>query len=376
LSANKVRIPLLDLERQYSSIRTEIEHAAVGVLRSQRYILGEDVALLEREMADYCQTKYAIGCASGSDALRLGLMALGAGPGDEVVTTPFTFFATASAITLCGAKPVFADIDRASYNLDAGAVAGALAQSGRVKAVIAVDLYGACAEMDEIGRVAARHGVAVIEDAAQAIGAELHGRRAGSLATAGCFSFFPTKNLGGCGDGGMVTTSNWELAEELRMLRVHGSRERYRHERIGLNSRLDSLQAAVLRVKLRHLNRWTEQRQRNAALYAEGLKGLPVTLPSARQSGRHVYNQYVIGCPDRDELRAYLTDRGIGTEIYYPIPLHLQPCFAYLGYRAGDFPVAESCARSVLALPIYPELPADDLEAVCEAIRLFYTGHR
>jgi dTDP-4-amino-4,6-dideoxygalactose transaminase len=367
------RIPLLDLQAQHAAIGAEVMAEIARVVDSQQFILGPHVAELETRVAEYCGARHAVGCASGSDALYLALLALGVGHGDKVITAPFTFFATGGAIVRAGATPVFVDIDPATFNMDAGLLAETLDRHPGAKAMIPVHLYGACADMDAINRLAAKQGIPVIEDAAQSIGAEYQGRRAGSLGRVACFSFFPSKNLGGYGDGGMLTTNDADLAGRLRMLRVHGSRERYIHEYVGINSRLDSLQAAVLCVKLRHLDAWTARRQENAALYRQHLAATPVTPPAAApHTTRHVYNQFVIRAPRRDELRGYLTERGIGTEIYYPIPLHLQTCFASLGHRRGHFPVAELAAAESLALPIYPELTPADIGYLCKSIAAFY----
>jgi dTDP-4-amino-4,6-dideoxygalactose transaminase len=369
------RIPLLDLKAQFLPIREEILAAVAAVFDSQQFILGPDVARLEEEVAEYCGSSFAIGCGSGTDALYLALRALDVGPGDEVLTVPFTFFATAGAIANAGARPVFADIEPGSFNMDPHKACEALKANPRIKAVMPVHLYGACADMDPILAAANRGGIPVIEDAAQAIGSEYAGRRAGSMGLAGCFSFFPSKNLGGAGEGGMITTSDAALAERLRALRVHGSRVRYYHDEVGTNSRLDSVQAAVLRVKLRHLDAWTAGRQSNARLYREllGVLGLPITLPVIPEKAtRHVFNQFVIRAARRDELRQHLAARGIGSEVYYPLPLHAQKCFAGLGYQEGSFPVSEAAAKEVLALPVQAELTRGDLGFVCDAIREFY----
>ncbi len=371
-----IRIPLLDLTAQYASIRGEIEEAVRRVFESQQFILGPDVAALEHDVAAYCGVTHAIGCGSGTDALLLALRALDIGPGDEVLTTPFTFFATAGAIANVGARPVFADIDSRTFNLDPEQARSVLDRNPRIKAILPVHLYGLCADMDPLLEMACHRGIAVIEDAAQAIGAEYRGRRAGSLGAVGCFSFFPTKNLGGAGEGGILTTSDSRLAERLRALRVHGSRVRYFHDEVGTNSRLDTLQAAVLRVKLRHLEEWTARRQALAGLYRSTFDqlGTPVRLPDLPSyPARHVCHQFVIRAPHRDRLRQYLAENGIGAEIYYPLPLHLQKCFASLGYREGAFPQSERAAREVLALPIYPELSADDIGEVCHTIHRFYS---
>ena len=366
-------IPLLDLKAQYATIREEVRAAIDRVAESQYFILGGEVEKFEREVAAYCGTAHAVGCASGSDALLLALMALGIGEGDEVITVPYSFFATAGEIHHCRATPVFADVDPHTFNLDVAQLEAVLDAHPKARAILPVHLYGGCADMDPIRELARKRGIAVIEDAAQAIGSEYKGRRAGTLADIGCFSFFPSKNLGAFGDGGMVTTDDADLAERIRALRVHGSRVKYYYDYIGLNSRLDALQAAILSVKLRHLDAWSEGRRRNAELYRKLLAGSPVRClePAAYQS-RHIYNQFVICCPQRDELRAHLAKNGIGTEIYYPLPLHLQKCFAHLGYRAGDFPVSERLARESMALPIYAELAVDDIETVARTIQDFF----
>ncbi len=363
-----IRIPLLDLRAQYETIRAEVEQAVRDVFESQQFILGPDVAALEQEVAAYCGAGHAVGCGSGTDALLLALRALDIGPGDEVLTTPFTFFATAGAIANVGARPVFADIDPATFNLDPEQARAVLDSHPRVKALLPVHLYGLCADMDPLLELARERGIPVIEDAAQAIGAEYRGRRAGSIGSIGCFSFFPTKNLGGAGEGGILTTNDEALAERLRALRVHGSRTRYFHDEVGTNSRLDTLQAAVLRVKLRHLEAWTLRRIEIAALYRKRL-GAPVTPPPlAPYPARHVYHQFVIRAPQRDRLRQHLASLGIGSEIYYPLPLHRQKCFAWLGYQEGAFPESERASREVLALPVYPELAHEAVEEICSAI--------
>jgi dTDP-4-amino-4,6-dideoxygalactose transaminase len=367
------QVPLLDLRAQHQTIRDEVMREVVRVIDTQKFILGEDVELLERDIAAYCGTHYAIGCASGSDALLLALMALGVGPGDAVLTTPYSFFATAGSIVQAGARPVFVDVEESTFNLDVRQVAAALDARPRIRAILPVHLFGACADLDALREVS--RGLPLIEDAAQSIGAEYQGRRAGSIGAIGCFSFFPSKNLGGYGDGGILTTDDQELAVRLRALRVHGSRVEYIHEWVGRNSRLDALQAAVLRVKLRHLDSWTAGRQTNAALYREAFarRGAPVTLPAAADyQTRHIYNQFTIRAPRRDELRAWLRENGIGSAIYYPVPLHLQQCFAELGYRPGDLPVSERLAAEALSLPVYPELDPADIEYVADAVTRFY----
>jgi dTDP-4-amino-4,6-dideoxygalactose transaminase len=374
-----VAVPALDLKSQYQSIRDEIDAVVRRVIESQMFVMGPEVAQLEAELADYCGVAQGIGCASGTDALLLPLMALGIGPGDEVITSPYTFFATASSIWRMGARPVFVDIEPDTYNIDPERIEAAI--TPRTRAIIPVHLYGQAADMDPINEVAGRYGLFVLEDAAQAIGATYHGRRAGRLGQAAAFSFYPSKNLGGFGDGGLMTTDDRTLGRTLARLRVHGMEPKYHHQEVGINSRLDALQAAVLRVKLRHLDSWTIGRRQAAERYkalfqSHGLDQ-KVTLPGERPGHYHVYNQYVIRVPAsiRDALRDDLTSRQIGTEIYYPIPLHLQPCFATLGHHPGDFPVAESAARETLALPMYPELTEEQQRHVIGSIRQFIDGH-
>lgn len=372
--ASDVAVPQLDLGAQYASIAHEIEPAVLEVLRSQRYVLGETVASFERDAAAYVGAPHAIGVASGSDALLLALMALDVGPGDEVVTTSFSFFATASAITRLGAKPVFADIRPDDFNLDPDAVRRAI--TPRTRALLPVHLYGQCVDFAAFEAIAREHRLPIVEDAAQAIGAKRDGRSAGAVGDLGCFSFYPTKNLGAAGDAGLVTARDQALAARVRRLREHGSEVRYEHVEVGLNSRLDAIQAAVLRVKLRHVDAWSDARAQRAAVYDRllrdaGLEGT-VTLPYVVPGARHIFHQYVIRVPRRDALRASLRERGIGSEVYYPIPLHLQRCFADLGYRAGDLPETERAAREVLALPMYPELTDAQQERVVEAIASFY----
>lgn len=368
------KVPLLDLTLQYRSIREEIRQTVDRVLESQQFILGAEVIGLEAEIAAYCQTLHCVGVSSGSDALLVALMALEIGPGDEVITSPYSFFATAGSIARLGATPVFVDIDPDTYNIDADRVASAV--TSRTKAIMPVHLFGQCADMTPILDVASRHGLAVIEDACQAIGAEFHGKRAGSMGTVGCFSFFPSKNLGAFGDGGAVTTNDDALAERMRCLRVHGSQVKYYHTLIGANFRLDALQAAVLRVKLKHLDMWTAARQRNASWYYQALRGTgladsAVGLTSAGRF-RHVFNQFVIHTTERDALKQYLAIRDVGTEVYYPVPLHLQECFKYLGYRAGELPASERAAQTTLALPIYPELTIEQRQYVVDAIAGYF----
>jgi dTDP-4-amino-4,6-dideoxygalactose transaminase len=371
------RVPLLNLQAQHKAVRDEVMAAITRVVDSQKFILGEDVPKLEEEIAGYCGAKYAVACGSGSDALFLALLALEIGPADEVLTTPYTFFATAGAISRIGAVPVFVDVDERTFNLDVNLAAKTLAAHPKIRALLPVHLFGGCADMDPICEMARERGIPVIEDAAQSIGSEYKSRRAGSIGLAGCFSFFPSKNLGGYGDGGMLTTNDPQLAERLKALRVHGRTGKYFHEWIGVNSRLDSLQAAVLRVKLRYLDEWSAGRQRNAERYRTELakSPIPVTtpVPPAYQT-RHIYNQFVIRCWDRDRLQAFLKEQGVGSEVYYPLPLHLQPCYSSLGHRKGDFPISEKLAAETLALPIQGELPFEDIDYICDAIRTFYAA--
>ncbi|MBI4401224.1 MAG: DegT/DnrJ/EryC1/StrS family aminotransferase [Nitrospirae bacterium] len=372
-----MRVPLLDLKAQYREIRTEVMAAIQAVCDEQGFILGPRVVELEQAVAKYVGSTHAVGVASGSDALLLSLMAMGVGHGDEVITVPFTFFATAGAISRLGAKPVFVDIKPDTFNMDASQIEKKI--TARTKAIIPVHLFGQCADMDAINDIARRKKLRVIEDAAQAIGAARKGVRAGVLGDVGCFSFFPSKNLGGFGDGGMITTNDRSLSESLASLRVHGSRVKYVHEQVGINSRLDALQAAVLRVKLNYLDRWSEGRRKNAAKYEQLFKDAKLldraTLPKTDAGNHHVFNQFTIRAQKRDELRAYLKDKGVGTEIYYPIPMHLQSCYRELTYQKGDFPVSERASEAVLSLPIYAELTDDQLAYVAETIKEFYSRH-
>lgn len=359
-------VPLLDLKAQYATLRNELNEALLRVAESQHFILGPEVEALEREVAEYSRCKHGIGVSSGTDAILVALMALGIGPGDEVITTPFTFFATGGCVSRVGAKPVFVDIEPQTFNIDPALIEAAI--TPRTKAIIPVHLYGQMAEMDAIMAIATRHHLAVIEDAAQAIGAEYKGRRAGSIGTMGCFSFFPSKNLGGFGDGGMVVTNDDALGAKLRLLRTHGMQPKYYYKLIGGNFRLDAIQAAVLRVKLKHLDAWSEARQRNAAWYRAHLPSPSIGLPVEAPDRRHIYNQFMIRITHRDRVAAVLKQAGIGHEIYYPVPLHLQECFADLGYAPGSMPVSEAAALDVLALPIYPELTETALKEVAAAL--------
>ncbi len=381
-----VRVPLLDLRPQYAGLREEIAEAIQGVLDSQQFVLGPEVEALEAEVAAYSGAAHGVGCASGSDALLLPLMALGVGPGDQVVVPTYTFFSTAGSVYRLGAEPVFADIEPRTYNATPETLARAAERCTRLKAIMPVHLYGQAADVDGIAALGASLGVPVYEDAAQAIGAEdARGRRVGGAGQTACFSFFPTKNLGSFGEGGMVTTDDPDLARELRQLRVHGMEPKYYHAKVGLNARLHALQAAVLRVKLRHLEPWQEARRRNASHYDELFRnagartsavplaegGLPLRVPAIPEEPvRHVFNQYVVRVPAerRDALRAHLTEHRIGSEIYYPVPLHLQECFRELGGKPGDLPESEAAARETLALPIFPELEKRQREHVAATI--------
>jgi dTDP-4-amino-4,6-dideoxygalactose transaminase len=379
-----MRVPLLDLRAQYDTIRDDIARAIERVLDTQHFILGPEVDALEKAIADYAGVRHAVGMSSGTDAILVVLMAAGVGPGDEVVTTPYTFIATCSSIARLGARAVFADIDPRSYNLDAHAAS--VAVTARTKAIMPVHLFGQMADMGPLARLAADRGIALIEDAAQALGSKLDGIHAGCVGTAGTYSFFPSKNLGGFGDGGMVVTNDDELATRLRLLRNQGQQPKYFSVLVGGNFRLDALQAAVLRAKLPHLDRWTAARQRNAERYramfaASGLvlgdggvlaDGAAVALPVELPGRRHVYNQFVIRSRRRDELRRHLTEAGIGCEVYYPQPMHMQACFASWGYRAGDFPESERAAAESLAIPVYPELTPPMMEHIVSSVVDFH----
>ena len=390
-----MQVPLLDLKGQYAPLRAEIETAIRQVCDEQRFVLGPRVAELEAQVAEYSQTKHGLGLSSGTDALLLALMALDIGAGDEVITTPFTFFATAGVIARLGARPFFCDIDPSTFNLDPDGVRAALAErcefrgdrlvnratGGVIKAVLPVHLYGQMADMDAFMRIARQYRLAVIEDAAQAIGAALpDGRRAGSIGDIGCLSFFPTKNLGAFGDAGMCVSNDSALHERMRILRVHGGEPKYYHSLIGGNFRLDELQAAVLVIKLKHLDSWTQARQANAehydALFRAADLGSKMHVPVRVPKSRHIFNQYVIRTPQRDELRAHLTAKGVGSEIYYPVPLHAQECFAYLEHDPDDFPESQRAAQEVLALPIYPELTVEQREYVAREIEAFFRPPR
>ena len=368
--------PFLDLKAEYAAMKEEIRAAVDRVLESQQFIMGPQVRELEAEVATLVGCRFAVGCASGSDALLLALMALGVDSGDEVITPPFTFVATAGSIARLKAKPVFVDIDPETYNLDAKQLESAI--TSRTKAIMPVHLFGLPAEMETITRIARAHGVPVIEDAAQSIGSQYQGKSVGNIGEFGSFSFFPSKNLGGAGDGGMITTNDPKFADRLTVLREHGSRKKYQYDLLGMNSRLDSLQAAILLVKIKYLDEFTRCRRRNADRYGELFKqaglGKWISLPVQPEGRRHVYNQYVIRAQKRDQFRDHLLARGIPTEIYYPSPLHLQPAFANLGYGPGAFPKAEDASRHVLALPVFPQMTEEQQKIVVEATAGFFAG--
>jgi dTDP-4-amino-4,6-dideoxygalactose transaminase len=367
-----MQVPLLDLKAQYATIKKEVLAAVSEVLESQVCIGGPKVAELEKKIAEISDCKFAVGVSSGTDAILNSLMSLEIGAGDEVITTPFTFFATVGCISRVGAKPVFVDIDPFTYNINPELIESAVTE--KTKAIMPVHLFGQIADMDPIMKVAAKHGLTVIEDAAQSISSTYKGKKAGSIGTVGCFSFFPSKNLGGIGDGGMVVTNDKQLYDRLSIMRNHGSQPKYYHKYVGGNFRLDPIQAAALLVKLPHLNEWSEARRRNAAYYDKKFAGTPVKTPRISPDCVSIYNQYVVRVPKRDELIKVLKDKNIGCEIYYPVPMHLQKCFSYLGYKKGDFPEAEKAANEVLAIPIYPELTDAMKDRVAETILSFTCG--
>lgn len=372
-----MRVPILDLKEQYQLLKTEIFRSLEEVMEKTHFILGDNVRKLEKDIAALCEVRHGIGVANGSDALHLSLLACGIQPGDEVITTAFTFFATAGAIARIGARPVFIDIDPKTYNMDVTKIEAVITR--RTKAIIPVHLYGQAAEMDTINDIAKMYNLYVIEDAAQAIGASYKGRKVGSLGTLGCFSFFPTKNLGAYGDGGMIVTDREDLAEKIRVLRVHGSKPKYFHHVLGYNSRLDELQAAILNVKLPYIQQWNEQRKEKAAYYTRLLKerlGDQVTVPYVEPHNEHIFHQYTIRANRRNELQAYLKENGIGTMVYYPKPLHLQPVFFELGYNLGDFPETELACEQVLSLPMFPELKKEQQVYVVDKIAEFYNKIR
>lgn len=365
-----MKIHILDLKAQYRVFRDEAVKRVNKVMRDQDFVLGKEVEALERNIAKYCRTKYAIGVASGTDALILSLRAMGIGAGDEVITTPFTFIATAEAICLIGARPVFVDIDPDTYNINPSLIEKTV--NPRTKAILPVHLYGLCADMDPILKIAERHNLKVLEDTAQAIGSQYKGKMAGSMGNAGAISFFPSKNLGAFGDAGMVVTNEPDIYEKIRLLRVHGSKKRYYHEAIGYNSRLDNLQAAILNVKLGYLDKWIEVRVRNAEFFNKKLEGLPLKTPPVLKGYKHSYHLYVLRASRKEELEAYLTENGIEARTYYPVPLHLQECFRHLGYRQGAFPEAEKASRETLAIPVYTELNKSQRSYICQKISKFF----
>lgn len=366
------KVPLMDIRSQYLELKEEIDKALLNVFDKSNFIMGDEVKRFEEEFSSYCGTKYSVGVANGTDALTLILDALSIGPGDEVITTPFTFFATAESIMRLGAKPVFVDIDPETYNINPDQIEAVI--SSKTKAILPVHIFGQIADMDRINAISKKYDLFVIEDACQAAGAEYKGKKAGSLGDAAAFSFFPTKNLGGAGDGGMVTTSEEAIAEKVRLLRVHGSFKKYYHETIGYNSRLDTLQAAVLSIKLKKLDEWNERRRKAASFYNEALKDLPIVLPKEDKSCKHIYHLYVIRVPEglRDKLSEYLTANGVGNGVYYPLPLHLQEACRDLGYKTGSLPEAEKLSREALALPMSAHLTEEDLSYVVEKIREFF----
>jgi dTDP-4-amino-4,6-dideoxygalactose transaminase len=376
MKGTTVSVPMLDLQAQYASIKPEVDAAIRRVVDSQHFINGAEVAQLEDQLACYCQTRHCIGVSSGSDALLLSLMALEVGPGDEVITTPYTFFATVGAIVRLGARPVFVDIDPATFNLDPAGIESHI--TARTKVILPVHLFGQCADMDPILALARKHHLAVVEDAAQSIGSEYKGRRAGSMGDIGCFSFFPSKNLGAFGDGGAMTTNDAALADKLVLLRNHGAKPKYYHKLVGGNFRLDTLQAAVLLVKLRYLDAWSARRQQHAAFYNDALAQRDwlagLIMPPPVVASRHTFNQYVVRVAHRDALREHLKQQQVGNEVYYPLPMHLQECFAGLDYQPGDFPKSETAAQSTVALPIYPELTMAQKQQVVQAFASFYAA--
>jgi len=365
-----MRIPILDLKAQYATIKDEVTRAISEVCESQAFALGPAVAEFEKNIAAYCDCKHAIGVSSGTDALLVSLMALGVEPGDEVITTPFSFFATAGCVVRLGAKPVFVDVDPDFYNIDPAGIDEKITK--KTRAIIPVHLFGQIAPMKAITEIALQHDIAVVEDAAQAIGASRDGIMAGNFSDCGCFSFYPTKNLGGFGDGGLVTTNTDALADDIRTLRDHGQKPRYFYKVIGGNFRLDGIQGAVLNVKLKYLDDWNEKRRQNAALYDSLFAGSPVKTPAIDPGNVSIYHQYTITVPERDELQKYLADNDIGSAVFYPKPLHLQDCFKELGYKEGDMPVAERLCKEVLSLPVYPELSPEEIEFVAGTVLKFY----
>ncbi|WP_097026007.1 DegT/DnrJ/EryC1/StrS family aminotransferase [Clostridium peptidivorans] len=368
-----MKVDLLDLKVQYHNIQEEVDKAIKEVLESTHFIMGPNVKEFEKEASEFTGVKHALGVANGTDAIMLILRALGVGPGDEVITTPYTFFASAETTSVLGATPVFADIDKNTLCIDPESIEKKI--TDKTKAIIPVHIFGQMCDMDKIMEISKKYNIPVIEDACQAIGAEYKGKKAGSIGIAGTYSFFPTKNLGCYGDGGMVVTNDDELAENIRMLRVHGARAKYRHEAIGYNSRLDEIQAAVLRVKLNYLNQWSSNRYERAQVYHELLKDTDIVVPFEDKNCKQVYHQYVIRCEKRDELAKYLNEKGIGNAIYYPIPVHLLEVYKSLGYKEGDLPVSDKACEKALALPMFPELTREQQEYVVNCIKEFYKNN-
>ncbi len=367
-----MKVPLLDLKPQYAQIKDKVVPEVLSIMESQGFILGPKVDKLEKELADYVGTRFALGCSSGTDALILALMGLGIGKGDEVITTPYTFFATAGSIHRVGARAVFVDIEPDTYNIDAKLIEKAI--TPKTKAILPVHLFGQCADMDRIMSIAKKHGLKVIEDACQSIGSRFGDKQAGSIGDVGCFSFFPSKNLGCFGDGGFISTGDPALQERMRQLRVHGGAKQYFHDEVGINGRLDALQAAIVSIKLPHLASWTEGRRKNAGKYDRAFAGKKhISPPVCRENRFHIYNQYVLRVTRRDELKQHLTDKEIGCSVYYPLSLHQQKCFEYLGYKTGSFPISEEAARTTIAIPIYPELPPESLDFVARTVTEFYS---
>jgi dTDP-4-amino-4,6-dideoxygalactose transaminase len=362
-----MNVAFLDLKRQYASIKDEVDQAVFGVLSHAKFIMGPEVKTFEEQVAQYCGAKSAVGVASGTDALLLSLRACGVGPGDEVITTGFTFFATAGVISRLGAIPVYVDIDPDTYNIDPLQIQKKI--TAKTKAIMPVHLYGQCADMDPIMEVANKHKLMVVEDAAQAIGAEYKGKKAGTIGHFGCFSFFPSKNLGAAGDGGMIVTNNPKMDELLRMLRVHGAKPKYYHSLVGYNSRLDTLQAAILSVKLKYLDRWTQKRREHAEAYNRAFENSSITTPKEEDFNYHIYHQYTIAVKSRDKLREILKEKQIGHDVYYPVPLHLQECYKHLGYKEGDLPVTEQKSREVISIPIYPEMTVEEQNYVIDTVK-------
>jgi dTDP-4-amino-4,6-dideoxygalactose transaminase len=374
-----MQVPLLDLKGQYQSIKKEMDEAIAEVIESQYFILSPEVSEFEKEVAEYTGVSHGAGVASGTDAIILALRAAGIGKGDRIITTPFTFFATAESISVVGAIPVFVDIDSDTYNIDPNKIEELLLETQKrnnaelrtIKAIIPVHLYGQCSDMDPIMKIADKYGLKVIEDCAQAMGASYKDKKAGSFGQAGAFSFFPSKNLGGFGDGGMVVSSDEEIISNVKKLRVHGSSKQYIHDEIAYNSRLDSLQAAILRVKLRYLNSWIEKRIEIATKYNSAFQGTGITTPKTGEGNIHTYHQYTIAVDDRDGMLQYLKEKQIGSRVYYPVPMHFQPCYKELGYKEGDFPVSEKACKSVLSLPVYPELTNEMIEYIIDTVKKF-----